>query len=1064
MPSNFPLQPIPGPSGLPVVGNIFDIDPEAGIQSLVQFAKEYGPIFQMTFAGQKQIFICEAQLVNEVCDERRFCKTVTGGVELLRSGVGDGLFTAYEGERNWDIAHRILMPVFGPTKIKSMYGQMTDVAQQLCLKWSRYGPNYPIEVTDDFTRLTLDTIALCGFSHRFNSFYRDTMHPFIESMNHFLHDADKASGLPKIFNSLRLSAKKRNKHDINVMRDLCRELLDQRRQNPTNSNDLLDTLLNQADPKTGEKLDNPSIVDNMLTFLIAGHETTSGLLSFAFYYMLKNPSSLAKAEQEVDEVVGMEKLTVDHLPQLKYTNAILRETIRLMPTAPAFSVCALKDEVIGGKFAIKKREPLNILLSCVHVDKAVYGPDADEWKPERMLDEEFKKLPPNSWKPFGNGKRACIGRAFAWQEALLVIAALLQNFTFTQADPSYELRIKESLTIKPDGFKMYAALKQSRAPLAFLNGSELSPKQAHNTQEGRKSIIEKSILGQGKYKSVSIFYGSNSGTCEALSNMFANDCAKAGFIVQPIRALNSAKEDFTSNELVVIITATYDGRPTDNATEFVDWLNSLTGKPLEGVSYAVFGCGHQDWPATLYKIPIFVDEVLEQRGAKRIAPRGAVNVATSEPFSVFEDWEEETLWPALGLSLTPSESSTSLESGLKVSFQQPYTQRKGFKEATVTKHLELSSPASLTRKCHIELRLPQGMSYTTGDYLAVLPMNPTANVQRALARFHLAWDSVLIIESAGTTQLPTATPISVADLFGAYVELSSPASSRNIKRLAAAAIDEPTKHSLLKLANNESSRLRGKQQSVLDLLEDYESIPLSVEMFLEMLLPLRPRTYSISSAPDWKPSHATLTWSVLDAPSWSGHGSFLGVASNHLYNLSPGAVVRVSVQRSNPAFRLPQDPGAYPIIMIASGSGLAPFRAFLEERALKHRTGKALAPALLFFGCRSKDDDLYRNELDEFESSGIVRVRRAYSKTPKETDACGCTYVQDRIRAEKEEFRKLWEQGASIFVCGGSKMSEAVKDLFINIARKSAGNDGFRSSAEWFKALDSRRYVAEIFN
>ena len=94
-----------------------------------------GPIFQMTFAGQKQIFICEAQLVNEVCDERRFCKTVTGGVELLRSGVGDGLFTAYEGERNWDIAHRLLLPVFGPTKIKSMYGQMTDVAQQLCLKW-----------------------------------------------------------------------------------------------------------------------------------------------------------------------------------------------------------------------------------------------------------------------------------------------------------------------------------------------------------------------------------------------------------------------------------------------------------------------------------------------------------------------------------------------------------------------------------------------------------------------------------------------------------------------------------------------------------------------------------------------------------------------------------------------------------------------------------------------------------------------------------------------------------------------------------------------------------------
>lgn len=150
--------------------------------------------------------------------------------------------------------------------------------------------------------------------------------------------------------------------------------------------------------------------------------------------------------------------------------------------------------------------------------------------------------------------------------------------------------------------------------------------------------------------------------------------------------------------------------------------------------------------------------------------------------------------------------------------------------------------------------------------------------------------------------------------------------------------------------------------------------------------------------------------------------------------------------------------------MIASGSGLAPFRAFLQERALQKRAGKALAPALLFFGCRSKDDDLYRDELDEFESLGIVRVSRAYSKTPKETEARGCAYVQERIQAEEEEFRKLWDQGASIFVCGGSKMSEAVKDTFINIARKGAGNDGFRSPTEWFKALDTRRYVAEIFN
>lgn len=246
------------------------------------------------------------------------------------------------------------------------------------------------------------------------------MHPFVDSMYQFLHDADKRTGLPEIISSLRVVAKKKNKHAIRVMRQLSEELVKERRQNPTHSNDLLEVLLNQTDPKTGSKLSDESIVDNMITFLIAGHETTSGLLSFVFYYMLKDPSALAKAQQEVDDIVGIEKLTVDHLPQLKYINAMLRETLRLMPTAPGFTVGALKDDVIGGKYAVKKGEPLNVLLPIAHCDTTVYGAHASEWKPERMLDEEFKKLPPNSWKPFGNGKRGCIGRAFAWQESLLV--------------------------------------------------------------------------------------------------------------------------------------------------------------------------------------------------------------------------------------------------------------------------------------------------------------------------------------------------------------------------------------------------------------------------------------------------------------------------------------------------------------------------------------------------------------------------------------------------------------------------------------------------------------------
>jgi cytochrome P450/NADPH-cytochrome P450 reductase len=143
----------------------------------------------------------------------------------------------------------------------------------------------------------------------------------------------------------------------------------------------------------------------------AGHETTSGLLSFLFYYLLKNPSAYQAAQRQVDEVIGRGPITADHMSKLPYIEACLRETLRLNPTAPAFQVKPLdSDEPIylaGGKFEVKKGQPIFAFLPSIHRDPAVWGSDADEFKPERMLDEPFSKLPKNAWKPFGNGMRGC---------------------------------------------------------------------------------------------------------------------------------------------------------------------------------------------------------------------------------------------------------------------------------------------------------------------------------------------------------------------------------------------------------------------------------------------------------------------------------------------------------------------------------------------------------------------------------------------------------------------------------------------------------------------------------
>jgi cytochrome P450/NADPH-cytochrome P450 reductase len=256
---------------------------------------------------------------------------------------------------------------------------------------------------------------------RFNSFYSsEKMHPFIESMSAALADADKQSMFPDFIGSCRIRALANFRKHVASMRNLCHELIQERRNNPIKGTDLLNAMMEGTDPKTGSKMSDESIVENLITFLIAGHETTSGLLSFAFYYLLENPHTMEKAREEIDEVLGDSNLTVDDLPRLPYISMILRETLRLMPTAPGFYLTPSKDEIVGGKYNIAANEPVFCFLHQIHRDPEVWGPDADDFKPERMADEFFDKLPKNAWKPFGNGMRGCIGRAFAWQEAQLV--------------------------------------------------------------------------------------------------------------------------------------------------------------------------------------------------------------------------------------------------------------------------------------------------------------------------------------------------------------------------------------------------------------------------------------------------------------------------------------------------------------------------------------------------------------------------------------------------------------------------------------------------------------------
>ncbi|CCO37551.1 NADPH-ferrihemoprotein reductase [Rhizoctonia solani AG-1 IB] len=635
--------PIPHPARIPFLGNINLIDFELPIKSVELLAKQYGEIFGLEIMGEKSVFICSVKLAQEVLDESRFHKHIESSGEELRTLGRDALFTARHGEPSWGVAHRILMPAFGPLTIKAMFDDMVDVASQLVLKWERFGQHHDIDPTDDFTRLTFDTIALCGFNYRLNSFYTESEHPFVKAMGEFLTESRMRTMKPSIMKALPLAANIKYEENMKTMISLASNIVEDRKTNPIEKKDLLNAMLLGRDPQTGEGLSDENITAQLITFLVAGHETTSGMLSFAMGHIIKHPEVYSKIRQEVDAVLGGDPIRPEHLGKLTYINAVLRETLRVTPSISEIAVTCDKDEVISdGKYLIKAGTVVAVSAAIIGKDPAVWGEDAETFNPERMLDGKFEVLPPKAWIPFGSGARACIGRPFAWQEALIVIATIFQKFDFTASDPTYNLQLSQSLTLKPKGF-MFRAAPQKNAP-SFTGSTAASDpliKQGTSAESNINSGLQLHVL-----------YGSNTGSCEGFAQQVASRAAAKGFRAV-IETLNSMANRIPTKGPVIVITASFEGEPADNAAHFVQSLTSTADvSDLQDVSYAVFGAGNRDWVHTYQRIPRLIDQTLHNKGAKRLLELGEAD-ARGDVFSEsFDDWEEK-LWAVLSRASKP---------------------------------------------------------------------------------------------------------------------------------------------------------------------------------------------------------------------------------------------------------------------------------------------------------------------------------------------------------------------------------------------------------------------------
>ncbi len=530
---------------------------------------------------------------------------------------------------------------------------------------------------------------------------------------------------------------------------------------------------------------------------------------------------------------------------------------------------------------------------------------------------------------------------------------------------------------------------------------------------------------------------------------------------------------------MLIFCASYNGAPPDNATQFVKWLGSdLPKDAFAKVRYAVFGCGNSDWLATYQSIPRFIDDQLAAHGASNAYVRGEGD-ARDDLDGQFESWFAKLRPLAVkefGID-TNFDRSADDEPLYRIEPVAPAAINAAVAlggaapmKVLVNTELQNRSGANASERStrHIEVQLPSGTSYRVGDHLSVVPRNDPALVDSVARRFgFLPADQIRLQVAEGRrAQLPVGDTVSVGRLLSEFVELQQVATRKQIQIMSENTRCPVTKPKLLAYVGDDAAateryraEILGKRKSVFDLLEEHPACELPFHAYLEMLSLLAPRYYSISSSPSGDPSRCSVTVAVVAGAASSGRGVYKGICSNYLAGRRAGETIHATVRETKAGFRLPDDP-LVPIIMIGPGTGLAPFRGFLQERAARKAKGAMLGPAMLFFGCRHPDQDyLYADELKAFAADGITELHTAFSRAegPK-------TYVQNLVAAQQDRVWSLIENGAIIYVCGdGGKMEPDVKAALVAIYRERKAADA-DAALRWIDDLGTRnRYVLDVW-
>jgi cytochrome P450 len=430
-------ESIPAPAWrLPLLGDLLSVDAEKPVQKEMAMASRLGPIFERKIINHRLIVVSGVDLVAEVNNESLWAKSLGQPIRKLRAVAEDGLFTAFNSEPNWQKAHNILNEGFSQAALRKYHPSKLRALEGLTDAWDAAAESGDrVDVASDANKLALDVIGLAGFGYDFSSFSAEE-HPFVGAIARVLEHVNL-----------------QYETDIAYVRTVVDDVIAERLADPgEHKDDLLDLMLNNADSESGEKLDPVNIRNQVLTFLVAGNETTAGTIAFALYFLAQNPEIAAAAREEVAQIVEGEMPAFEEVARMRYLRRVVDETLRLWPAAPGYFRKVRADTSLGGRYAMPKGSWVFVLLPQLHRDP-VWGDDPDSFDPDRFKPENVKKRPAHAYRPFGTGPRSCIGRQFALHEAVLALSMILRRYDF-DADPDYKLDVREALTLKPRGFEL----------------------------------------------------------------------------------------------------------------------------------------------------------------------------------------------------------------------------------------------------------------------------------------------------------------------------------------------------------------------------------------------------------------------------------------------------------------------------------------------------------------------------------------------------------------------------------------------------------------------------------